>query len=67
MAELSHRFQSLNEINSFLAGAGAGAGAEEPYFINESADGSMNNSWNYLYVYVPFLRVSNKIVVCLLY
>ncbi|XP_022873027.1 bZIP transcription factor 44-like [Olea europaea var. sylvestris] len=60
VAELSHRLQSLNEINSFLTGAGTGA--EEPYFINEPADGLMNNSWNYIYVNQPIMASADNLL-----
>ncbi|KAL2460109.1 basic leucine-zipper 44 [Abeliophyllum distichum] len=58
VAELSHRLQSLNEINSYLTGAGDA----EPYFINESADGLMNNPWNYPYVNQPIMASADNML-----
>lgn len=60
VAELSHRLQSLNEINSFLTGAGTGV--EEPYFINEPADELMNSSWNYLNVHQPIMASADSLL-----
>ncbi|KAA8546001.1 hypothetical protein F0562_020548 [Nyssa sinensis] len=62
VTELSSRLQYLNEIINFLNAGNGGFATEEPCTLAEpTADGFMNNPWNYLYLNQPIMASADML------